>query len=426
MDKIKSSLKKLYNTGAFHITIGSFFTKFVAFFGSIFVIRLLPKPDYGILQYVENLYSYALVLAGFGLPFSVLRYVVIAKDDEKKRYMHYAVTHSIIRDCLICIVILILNVFVKYPDNFQEARYFIPILAVLLPFQNLFTNGTYALRAVFKNKEYAIVSCIVSVLLILGRIFGAKIDGIEGVVWSRLIINALCSVILIYFVYQLYPKSKDNNLNSESVREVNSYSFQYMITSGLWIIFMLNDSFILSLITNDPVIVADYKVAYVLPGNLSLISTAIGIFVAPYFTKNEKDLKWVRKNYKLTSLVNAGGVGILSIALIIFAAPVISFIYGENYLNIVPLMRILLIGAFINSGFRYVTANILSAMGKVKSNLIISTIGIILQIAFDIVLIPVFGSMGVAYSNCIVFTIMSVALFGVFYKTYYKSSKRNN
>ena len=420
MDRIKSSLQKLYKSGAFHITIGSFFTKFVAFFGSIFVVRLLPKADYGLLQYVENLYSYALILAGLGLPFAILRYVVIAKEEDKKSYMHYVVTHSVMRDFIICIAIIVLNFFVQYPENFQAAKYYVPILALLLPFQDLFTNGTYSLRAIFMNKEYAIVACVVSIFLIFGRIVGAKVASVSGVVWSRLIINALCSLILILFVYRLYPQTKLFTLNRDSCREVNSYSFQYMITSGLWAIFMLNDAFILSVLTNNPVIVADYRVAYVLPGNLSLISTAIGIFVAPYFTKNEKDIKWVQQKFKSTALVNAGCVGILALALILFASPIISLIYGENYLNVVPLMRVLLIGAFINSGFRYVTANILSAMGKIRSNLVISSIGIILQVAFDILLIPRFGAIGVAYSNCVVFTIMSIALFGVFYKIYFK------
>ena len=85
---MKDKIKKLYASGAFHITIGSFVTKFVAFFGSIFVVRLLTKTDYGILQYVENLYSYALVLAGFGLPFAILRYVVIAEKDKKSAYLN--------------------------------------------------------------------------------------------------------------------------------------------------------------------------------------------------------------------------------------------------------------------------------------------------------------------------------------------------
>jgi len=422
METIKNSIKKLYKTGAFHITVGSFFTKFVAFFGSIFVVRLLSKKDYGILQYVENLYSYALVLAGLGLGFAILRYVVKAEKEEKKTYMDYAVKNSMYRDIIICVLIIVLNFFVKYPDNFQTAKYYVPILAVLLPFQNLFTNGTYSLRAIFKNKEYAFVSCAVSVLLILGRIVGAKTAGVGGVVWSRLIINALCAVMLTVYVYRIYPRADTSQLSKDVKKEVNAYSFQYMITSGLWVIFMLNDAFILGLLTNDPAVVADYKVAYVLPGNLSLVSNAIGIFVAPYFTRNETDKKWVQHNYKLTALINAAGVGIIALPLVLFAEPIINFIYGQSYINIVPLMRILLIGAFINSGFRYVTANILSAMGKVKSNLIISSIGILLQIALDILLIPRYGAMGVAYSNCLVFTIMAVALFAVFYKNYYRKN----
>lgn len=414
MGKIKDSIKKLYSSGALHITVGSFFTKFVAFFGSIFVVRVLSKTEYGILQYVENLYSYALVLAGLGLPFAILRYVVKVSEEKKKTYMDYAVKNSIFRDVLICIFIITLNFIIKYPENFQDAKYYVPILAILLPFQNLFTSGTYSLRAIFKNKEYAFVSCAVSVFLIVGRVVGAKTAGVGGVVWSRLVINALCGILLIIYVYRIYPRADTNQLSKEVKKEVNTYSFQYMITSGLWVIFMLNDAFILGLLTNDPVLVADYKVAYVLPGNLSLISNAIGIFVAPYFTKNENDKKWVQHNYKLTALVNIVGVGIIAIPLVLFASPIIKFIYGQEYLNIVPLMRILLIGAYINSGFRYVTANILSAMGKIKSNLVISSIGILLQIAFDLLLIPKYGAMGVAYSNCLVFSVMAASLFAVF------------
>ena len=415
---MKDKIKKLYASGAFHITIGSFVTKFVAFFGSIFVVRLLTKTDYGILQYVENLYSYALVLAGFGLPFAILRYVVIAEKDKKSAYLNYTVWHSFLRDCVIACIIILVNFFIKYPENFQDAKIYIPILAVLLPFQDLVTNGSYALRAVFRNKEYAYAACIVSILLILGRIFGAKVFGLAGVVWSRLLINFICASILIIIIYRIYPRKNEASLSKKEINEMNKYSFQYMISSGLWAIFMLNDTFLLSALTNDPTMVAEYKVAYVLPGNLSLISTAIGIYVAPYFTKNENNKEWVRKNYRITSLVNAGAIGAIAVVLMLFAGPLIKFIYGDSYLNVVPLMRVLLFSAFINSGFRYVTANILSAMGKVRSNLIISIVGVILQIILDLILIPTFGAMGVAYSNCIVFIGMAISLYFVYYKTY--------
>lgn len=422
---MKEKIKKLYASGAFHITAGSFITKFVAFFGSIFVVRLLSKTDYGVLQYVENLYSYALVFAGLGLPYAILRYVVIADKGKKTAYLNYAIQHSFFRDFIICFAIIIVNYCIEYPDNFKDAKIYLPILALLLPFQNLFTNESYALRAAFRNKEYAYVACGVSILLIFGRIIGAKYFGLGGVIWSRLIINCVCASILATIIYRIYLPKNKVTLSKKEKSEMNKYSFQYMISSGLWAIFMLNDTFLLSALTNDPTIVAEYKVAYVLPGNLSLISTAIGIYVAPYFTKNENNKEWVRKNYKLTSLINGGAIGVIALLFMLFAKPLISFIYGDNYLNVVPLMRILLFSAFINSGFRYVTANILSAMGNVRSNLIISIIGLILQIIFDLILIPKFGAMGVAYSNCIVFISMTLALYYVYHRIYCNKSAIN-
>ena len=286
---MKEKIKKLYASGAFHITAGSFITKFVAFFGSIFVVRLLSKTDYGVLQYVENLYSYALVFAGLGLPYAILRYVVIADKGKKTAYLNYAIQHSFFRDFIICFAIIIVNYCIEYPDNFKDAKIYLPILALLLPFQNLFTNESYALRAAFRNKEYAYVACGVSILLIFGRIIGAKYFGLGGVIWSRLIINCVCASILATIIYRIYLPKNKVTLSKKEKSEMNKYSFQYMISSGLWAIFMLNDTFLLSALTNDPTIVAEYKVAYVLPGNLSLISTAIGIYVAPYFTKNENN-----------------------------------------------------------------------------------------------------------------------------------------
>lgn len=53
--------------------------------------------------------------------------------------------------------------------------------------------------------------------------------------------------------------------------------------------------FLLGQFSGDPTILADYKVAYVLPGNMAIISTAIGVFIGPYFVKNENDNNWVRK-----------------------------------------------------------------------------------------------------------------------------------
>ena len=161
-----------------------------------------------------------------------------------------------------------------------------------------------------------------------------------------------------------------------------------MITNGFWALFMLNDTFLLGMLLNDPSVLADYKVASVLPGNISIFATAIGVFVAPYFTKNEKDKKWVTRNFKKIYLLSAFIVAGVVIIIMILAKPLISIMFGESYLNTVGLMKILLLSAFFNSGLRYTTANILAAMGEIKYNMIISGVGIIVQIILDILFIP--------------------------------------
>ncbi len=423
MKRMMRNIKKMYSSGALHVTLGTFVTKFVAFFGSIVVVRLLSKTDYGLMSYAENIYSYAFIFAGLGLSNSILRYLVITGDpQEKKQYYQYIVKSSIVIDVIIAIIICLIAIFIKIPDNYAEARYLIPVVALLLPFQDLLNEGLFSIRSFFKNKLYAYLAFCSSSLLIVGRIIGAITGGVNGVLWSRVIINATFAIVLIVFVvHGLFPKSKVSPLPKEKRKVVNSYSVQYMITNGFWAIFMLNDTFLMGILLNDPSGLADYKVAYVLPGNISIFATAIGVYIGPYFTKNENNLEWIRRNYKKVFLLSLGLVAVVAGIIAILAVPLVKIMYGEQYLNTVGLMRVLLVAAVLNSGVRYTTANLLAAMGQVKYNMIISGVGIIMQVVLDIFLIPHMGVMAVAISNCLVFIVMSIFLIVVFYRKYYRS-----
>lgn len=418
---IYNKIKRLYNSGALHITIGTFATKFVAFFGSIVVVRLLSKSDYGLMSYVENIYSYALLLAGLGLSNGILRYLVITEDiHKKKQFFLYIVKKSMIIDIIISFLLCTLAIFMVIPDNYAPARYLIPIVALLLPFQDLLNEELFTIRSFFKNKLYAYLAFGSSTLLIIGRIVGAITNGVNGVLWSRVFINAIFACFLLLFICKtIFPHDHVPSLNKDDKRSVNSYSLQYMITNGFWAIIMLNDTFLLGMLLNDPSGLADYRVAYVLPGNISIFATAIGVYVGPYFTKNENDILWIRRNYKRVFVLSALVVAVVATIIAVFAETIIRFMYGEQYVNTVDLMRLLLLSAFINSGLRYTSANLLAAMGEIRCNMIVSGIGIIVQIVLDYILITRVGVIGVAISNCVVFALMGVTLFVVFYRKYY-------
>lgn len=120
------------------------------------------------------------------------------------------------------------------------------------------------------------------------------------------------------------------------------------------------------------------------------------------------------KYFLLTFLFTAIFIGILTLGVGILGKPLISIIYGDNYLNIVPLMRLLLLSAFINCGLRYTSANLLASMGQIKYNMIISILGMVLQISLDLILIPEFDAYGAAITSIISYLFMAVVLFIIF------------
>ena len=410
----------LFSKGAFHIVIGSFFTKFVAFFGSIFLVRILTKADYGILSYYENLISYFLILAGGGLASGLQRYIILADTFEEKKTCYNNALHiGTIWNIVLIAVALLFFLIYPHPDAFKGYFGVAATLTACIPFIYIVNANLSTLRAMFRYKSYAVLAFMTSSLLIIMRIIGALIAGLSGTVLFRVFCEIGCAIFCYFYVYyNFFWKIQSKPLSKTFLKKRNVYSVQIMLTDGLWAIFMLNDIFLLGQLVGDQMIVADYKVAYVIPANLSILTSAIGVFIAPYFTKKEKegDWGWIRKKFKLVLLVNIGIMALFSLLCFFLAKPLILLLYGEKYISSVPIMRILLVASFFNNGIRATIANILSAMGIQKINLFVAGGGMALQIVLNLMLIPPCGSFGVACSSAIVYLCMGITLAAVFFK----------
>jgi len=420
LSNIINQFTKLKKRGALYIFAGTFITKFVAFFGSIFLVRVLSKEEFGMLSYIENIYSYVYIIAGMGLANSILRYVILGKSvEEKYGYYLYALKKGLLFNFILIIGAALIVYFFPHPDSLKSTRWLIILVIMMLPFQHLIDDNLYTIRAMFDNKRYAISSFMFTFTLITSRYLGAILWNLKGVIAAKMFINIFWGMILCFTTYKLYfRKIKPTTLSYVDRRTVDKYSIQYMITNGIWAIFMLNDVFLLGQLCGDSTVLADYKVAYVLPGNLSILSTAIGVFIGPYFVRHENDNEWVRKNYLRTYRITASLVGFSAIILYIFAKPIITILYGLEYINVIPIMRLLTIAAFINSGLRFTTAHVMASMGQIKYNMIVSFLGMLIQISANIFIIPIFGTVGVAWTSIGVYLFMAVVLFVIFAKKY--------
>lgn len=418
MNRIKtlfsSKIKPLIDNGAFHIIVGSFCTKFVAFIGSYFLVRVLSKADYGILSYYENIVSYFAIFIGLGLSSGLLRFLILAKTNgEKKMCYERAIKRGTIYNLILLAACVLFCFLFKHPESFAS-YWFIGAGLAICAFMEFYVNSSLSsLRSSFKAKSYAVIAFITSALIIVARIAGALSFGLFGSVSFKIVIEILCAVFCVLFVYKtIFKGIKKEPLDKAFCREIDKYSLQVMFTDGLWAIFMLNDLFLLGQFIGDESILADYKVAYVIPANLSIMTYAIGVFIAPYFTKHEKekDYNWVKKNCIKTTIITFFIMSVFTIVCFIFAEPFIVFLYTDKYISSVEIMRILLIASLFNNGIRQTIANILSAIGLQKANLIVAGIGIAIQVVLDIIFIPLWGSIGVAWSSVIVYFIMSMFL----------------
>lgn len=417
---MKEMLKKIWNKGLPHIFAGSFLTKCISFFGSIVLVRALSKSDYGVLSYLENIYGYIWIFAGLGLSNAILRFVVLKDEKEyKRRYFEYAVKTALLFNVLLILLAALLNTFYPHRSEYQNYSWLFYILLLSLPFQYVTDNVLGHERAMFDNRRYVVFSVTLTFAVIASKIVFGKVYGICGAVFSQAAVYILLAVLFYVSTCRTHygAVSFPHRGVLENEKEVNVYSFQYMITNGLWALFMLNDTFILGRFYGAEMI-AEYRVAYTIPGSVALISSSIGIFVAPYFVRNEKNREWVRDRFKKTYLLSAVFVAVVCGIIALLAQPVVRILYGVQYLSVVPVMRILLLAAFFNCGLRYTTANILAAMGQVKYNMIISAIGMVLQIIINIIIVPHYASVGIAVTSCIVYLFMAVSLMIVFYRKY--------
>lgn len=424
-NSIKDSIKKLHDEGALLIIAGSFLIKFVSFFGSIFLVRLLTKTEYGVLSYYENLYGYFLVAIGFGYTNGILRYVVLEQNEQDKiNCFSHSLKYGTLWNVALVLISIIFTFLYPHPSAFVDYKYILIIFVFGIAFVYFSNAGLSLMRAKFKNKDYAIIVIVTSIILILARIIGALCYGLYGTIYFRIgaeiIIGAF---IIIYANKKCFDGLKAEKYSKEKSKLLSKFSAQMMITDGLWAIFMLNDLFLLGRLLGDEVLIAEYKVAYVIPANLSILVSAISIFIAPYFTKNESNKDWIKKNYFKTMVLSVGLVGFATFCCFILAKPLINLLYGREYLSVVLIMRVLLVAAFFNVAIRSVTANILSSIGLQKYNLIIALFGVILQLGADVILIKYAGVMGVAYASVGIYILMSIAVVAIMVAKYYRKNR---
>ncbi|WP_101723323.1 oligosaccharide flippase family protein [Eggerthella timonensis] len=228
-------------------------TKIAAFLGSLILVRIMSESEFGVLGCMENLYTYAYLFAGYGLNNAVFRYLVLKETvSEKKGIFDYVVSQGT-RFNLAFIAILAASAFLfPHSEEFSTAHLLLPLMLLALPFQFLADTCSFSLRALFRNRAFALAAVLTVATVWGAKAAGASLLGLEGAAASWPI--AYCAValsLLLYFRRGIFPSVSVIAPEKEERKGIRSYSFQYMITNSLWALFLQNDLLMISLLTGD-------------------------------------------------------------------------------------------------------------------------------------------------------------------------------
>ena len=426
MKKIKDLIVKLAKEGLFHVFGSSVVAKLGGIITMVVVVRNLPKAEYGNYVSAENFYSYVAIFIGLGLAQVVLQFCSEKISDDKRNSIYrYCFKVGMWGNFLLVPLVLCLAAW-KYFSGEPDVAFFLALLCGMPFFEYTDQYFQFVLRVELKNTAFANSYMIYTAVHVSGNIIMTLIWGVPGLIVSQYLSHVGASL------YSAYILKKDNffrcvaqaekNLSRETKKEYLSYSLLTAITNFASTALILLDVTCLGLILNDAEILADYKVASTIPSALFFVPKSLMAFFFPKLVQAFSDgikrgFKEVIQLSKIYLVVN----GAIFIAIIVAAPLIIWIMYGDKYMNTVPIFRILGINFFVYA-FKNLTTNAITVLKKVKVNLAFSVLSGVLNIILNYVLITKFGTIGAAIATLIV-TICIVIMNTAYLIAYYKQNK---
>ena len=407
MKKYKTEVAALVRTGFFHIFGSSVLNKVITFLSSVVLVRVLTKSEYGIFTYSWNIYSILVLLNGMGIDSGMLQLASEHSGDNEysKRLSNYCVRFGMAFDIALSLLILFIAFFA--PLQIKGAREILAMLCFLPMVQILYQLDVSYLRAEKQNKEFSSVSVINTVMIFAFSVGAAFALREYGLVIGYYIAY-LFSFFIARFIYKVKLFNKSNGIKLKTKITVLKISFISMLNSGLSQLMYLLDVFVLGLIDPQETILASFKVATMIPSALTFIPISLITYIYPYFAEHRNDKVWCLKKYKRILIIMGSFNAVVSIILFALAPMIIRLMFGDQYLDAVPVFRMLSINYFFSGTFRILSGNLLVTQRKLKFNLLVALISSLTNIVADYFFIQWWGAIGAAAATMLVVFVSSL------------------
>lgn len=400
------SRKRLFFENIIVYGIGGGLSKLIPFIMLPILTRLYPDSEYvGINEMFTVGLTFISSLTGLGLYDAMFRFFL--EDDDKQRQIKICSTcmkFELLVDCFAFVIIVFLkkniSVLLFEKDNLQE-------LVVIIAFCVVFTNMNSILSAPIrmqnKRKTYLIIN-VLSAIIMYGVTLLLVINGQYYVAQPFGTISALIVTVLIYFIMcrQWFAIEK---FDKEMLKILLIFSIPLVPNVILFWLFNSADRIMIKSMIGVQV-VGIYSVGGKIGHISNLIYTAFAggwqFFV--FSTMKDQDQKeLIRRLYEYLSAVTY----IMTVLITCFAIPMFKMLFAQEYWEAAYVVPYLFVAPLMLMQYQIVTDQFL-VIKKTIFSLVISVIGVALNIGLNWIGIKYFGYEAAAVATLVSYYAMVI------------------
>lgn len=413
-----NSLQKIAR-GTGIIFIGTIVGMLLGLVGRIVVVRYISQSEYGIYSLAIVMISIFATISTMGLKEGLARNVAYFRGRNEKEKIRGAVYSSIwiiLISSLVLSSILFLtsNLISKNIFNSSELSLPLKIFSIAVPF--IVLSGILA--SIFRGYDRVeprtyFENILRNALFILFVVGVVLLDlSFIGVVYGYLAAAMVTCVAFVAYAMKKLPvpifSIRKDMYGNNILKELLFFSLPILAISVLNLVLGWTDTLMLGYFKTSDV-VGLYNGALPLARLIIIAFSSASMIYIPIasglYSRNL--IKEMRRIYQvLTKWILSVSIPI-ALIFILFPETVLNFIFGVEYVQAVPALRILSLG-FISQIFLGLNGSSLVVMGKTKFLMFSSLFGAIFNVVLNVVLIPDFGIGGAAIASITSFWIVGI------------------
>ncbi len=393
--------------GSFNIFGGLAASTIISAIGVVVLARILPPSEYGLVAVTLVAPQFIMTFTDLGINSAIIKYSAQYRAENREEHLKSILTAGVIFQILIGAVFTILCFLlsgVLASDMLQrpEIEPLIRIASLnifagvlITTSQSVFVgHERMELYAATQILQASIKGVLASALVIMGLgVFGAILG-----TSIAFVISGAVTILLYYFaIYRRVHKEKAEALNAATaIKKMLKYGLP-LSASAIIGSFLLQFYNLLIAIYSSDAAIGNYNVAVNFTVFVTFFITPIATVLFPLFSKinPETENETLSKAFRFSVKYAALFVTPAAAALIALATPVISTLFGHQYVEAPLYLALYVLVMCVYSAFGSMTIdNVLNGLGKTKVTLALTLATLAIGLPLSVLLVPIFGIVG--------------------------------